>query len=319
MATRAAGLLCCALLPACSAALFGVINTGHVRPGVEYRASVVYDAEHGLALDVHRPLDADGSAALVVFFYGGSWQRGSAAQYAFVGAALAERGIVAVLPNYRMYPTAGFPAFMEDAARAVAWAQAHAGELGADRRRIFLMGHSAGAHIAGLLATDARYLGAVRIAPREIAGVIGLAGPYDVHPAGYPDLEQVFGEPATWPRASALNFIGGDEPPFLLLHGSNDRTVWPANSESLAHALDAVGIEAVLHLYQGVGHSRILMALRFPRLAPVLDDTMAFIAAHPRGQAARPGPDPHGSPIGAVRQRAAREFDSSGLSQAQVR
>ncbi|MDI7066444.1 alpha/beta hydrolase, partial [Klebsiella pneumoniae] len=97
---------------------------------------------------------------VVVFFYGGSWQNGARSDYLFVGQALTSRGFVAVLPDYRTYPDTRFPGFMEDAAAAVRWARDHAAEYGGDPSRIFLMGHSAGAHIVALLATDGHYLAA---------------------------------------------------------------------------------------------------------------------------------------------------------------
>jgi acetyl esterase/lipase len=278
MATRGLAVLAtCLMMAGCSSALFGALNVTQDGDGIEPVRSVVYDHGHGLALDVYRPQAAADGAPMVVYFFGGSWQNGTRERYAFVGKALAERGVVAVLPDYRLYPEVKFPAFMEDAAKAVAWARASARELGADPQRIFLMGHSAGAHIVGLLAADAQYLAAVGMQPSDLAGVIGLAGPYDVRPEGYPDLEDLFGPRERWPLARAVEFIDGNEPPFLLLHGSADGTVWAKHSELMAQRLQAAGVEADLELYPDVGHVRILMALRFPGLAPVLDDIMEFI------------------------------------------
>lgn len=125
------------------------------------------------------PTEPNAGAPVVVFFYGGSWQSGKRNDYLFVGEALASRGFVAVVPDYRTYPATTFPGFIDDAARAVAWARGHAAAFGGDPRRVFLMGHSAGAQIAALLATDGRYLAASKMRNSEIAGVIGLAGPYD--------------------------------------------------------------------------------------------------------------------------------------------
>jgi acetyl esterase/lipase len=116
-----------------------------------------------------------------------------------------------------------------------------------------------------------------------------------------------------------LNFVDGDEPPFLLLHGSADTTVWPANSELLARKLDGVGVEAVLRLYRGVGHSRILMALRFPRLAPVLDDTMGFIDAHRAALPLTPAAGMQGAAPGNGRDGMPSRGDSHGLWRSQMR
>jgi pimeloyl-ACP methyl ester carboxylesterase len=109
-----------------------------------------------------------------VFFYGGGWQSGDRADYLFVGEALASRG------------------FVEDAAQAVGWAREHAVAFGGDPGRIFLMGHSAGAQIATLLATDDRFLAAQGFGKRDIGGVIGLAGRYDFLPLRNETLKRIF-------------------------------------------------------------------------------------------------------------------------------
>ena len=97
--------------------------------------NIAYGADPQHRLDVYVPDQIrDGSrpggAPLVVFWHGGRWSFGDKADYRFVGAALAELGYVAVLPNYRHYPQVKMPGFMDDAARAALWAAAHAGEFG---------------------------------------------------------------------------------------------------------------------------------------------------------------------------------------------
>jgi acetyl esterase/lipase len=278
LATRMAGIAtACLLLAGCSGALFGALNVGAAAHDAPAESSVRFDPAHGLSLDVYRPATPRDGAPLVVFFYGGSWQNGSRARYAFAGRALAARGVVAVVPDYRLYPDVRFAAFMNDAARAVAWAHANARALGADPARVFVMGHSAGAQIAALLATDARYLAAEGLAPADLAGVIGVSGPYDVRPDGYPELEDLFGPRDAWPLARPVNFVDPTDPPFLLLHGEADGTVWPSQSRRMAERLREAGVAVRLREYPGVGHVRPLLALRFPRLAPVLADTLAFI------------------------------------------
>jgi acetyl esterase/lipase len=280
VATRALPALASLLLAGCAGTLFAVVNAGAPRDGVAPGPTVAFAPDRGLSLDVYRPHRADGSAPMVVFFYGGSWQNGRRGRYAFAGRALAARGLVAVVPDYRLYPAVRFPAFMEDAADTVAWARANAAALGADPSRLYVMGHSAGAQIAALLATDERWLARAGLPAGALAGAIALSGPHDVQPEGYPDLEDLFGPPDRWPQARPVNFVDGGEPPFLLLHGADDDTVWPSQSEALARRLRAAGVPVDLRLYPGVGHVRPLLALRWPRLAPVLDDTLAFIAAH---------------------------------------
>ncbi|MGJ0502953.1 MAG: alpha/beta hydrolase [Methylocystis sp.] len=138
---------------------------------------VAYGAGPRAKLDVYLPERVDAAKPLVVFFYGGRWSSGEKAQYRFVGAALAARGAIAVIPDYSLYPQTSFPVFLEDAARALRWARDNAGQLGADRSRIFLMGHSAGGHIAAMLAFDKRWLAAVGLSPAKRTAPCGRETP----------------------------------------------------------------------------------------------------------------------------------------------
>src|SRR5690349_7192418 len=164
------------LTSGCERVFFKYLNRGLAPPA----ESVVFDAGHGLSLDVYRAQGVTvDRAPVVVFFYGGAWQRGERAQYRFVGSRLAQHGILAIVADYRTLPRAGFPDFMQDAARAVAWSRENAAAQGGDPSRLFLAGHSAGAQIAALLGTDRRYLASVGVDVHAIAGVIGFSGPYD--------------------------------------------------------------------------------------------------------------------------------------------
>lgn len=258
----------------CERALFGVANRGLPAP----EASVEYARDVDLSLDVYRPQRAGRDPApVVVFFYGGAWQRGMRAQYRFVGRRLAQNGVMAVVADYRTWPRAGFPAFVGDAARAVAWTRANAAAHGGDPRRVFVAGHSAGAQIAALVGADARYLAPYGMQPRDLAGVIGLAGPYDFAITG--QYVPIFGDPAQWPRAQAVNAVDGDEPPFLLVHGDADRVVEAYDSRLMAQRLRAAGVDARLVMLPGGGHTAPLQGLYDPRRAPqVLPAILDFVA-----------------------------------------
>jgi len=282
------------LLAGCQSVLFASLNSTNPRSDVELRRGIVFDPAHRLELDVYRPAHAD-HAPVVVFFYGGSWVRGERAWYRFVGAALAARGVVAMIPDYRKLPDVALAGFMADAALAVAWARAHAAEFGGDAQDVFVMGHSAGGHIAGLLATDPQWLAADGLAPRDLAGFIGLAGVYTFLPddADDDDMLAVFGNDGDGQeRAAPLHYVRGDEPPMLLLHGTDDHEVDPDNSRALAAAMQAAHEEADLKLYPDVGHSTLLFSMAQPlrSRAPTLEDVVAFIRAHPHAADARPAP-----------------------------
>jgi acetyl esterase/lipase len=214
-----------------------------------------------------------------VFFHGGGWTTGDKSQYRFVAEALLSRGYVVVVPSYRLYPTARFPGFVADAAKAVAWSHRHASEYGADASQLFVMGHSAGAHIAAMVSFDERYLAAEGGEAAWVRGFIGLAGPYDFLPLTDEYLKDVFGPVDKYPDSQPINFVDGREPPALLLHGLSDGTVWPRNSQRLAAKIRAQGGKVTEHYYEGMGHGGVLGALSIYLRSrrPVLDDIAAFV------------------------------------------
>lgn len=265
-------------LAACQAAFFRTVNTGP--DGIEASAHT-YSADHGLELDVYRPRNADRPLPVALFFYGGSWRNGERGDYAFVGRALAANGVLTIIADYRKYPAGKFPVFEFDAAAAARWTVDHAADFGGDPRRIFLTGHSAGAHIAALLATDAQYLTSQGLKPTDFAGAIGLAGPYDFLPLTDPALVEVFGSPDEWPASQPVRFVDGDEPPFLIVQGDRDRVVQPRNAVSLVNALEHAKVPVTFRRYPNAGHFRVLAALRFTSLAPTLADVLAFVRSTP--------------------------------------
>ncbi len=279
-------LLCaCLLLTGCEATLFAGLNATDQHKGVVQQRNIVFDAEHRLALDVYAPDHAE-HAPVVVFFYGGSWVHGERAWYRFVGTTLAAHGVVVVIPDYRKVPQVRLDGFMQDAANAVAWTHAHAGEYGGAPDDVFVMGHSAGGQIAALLATDPTWLGAHDMRPAELAGFIGLAGCYAFVPvtAKDQDMLDAFGtSPAEQRRAEPIAHLRGAEPPMLLLQGTADHEVEPSNATALNQAMQAQHEDVTLKLYPGVGHEALLFALSRPMHgdAPTLNDVLAFIQAHP--------------------------------------
>lgn len=249
-------------------------------------------------LDVYTPKAAAGSLPVVVYFYGGAWQNGDRDTYVFLAEALASRGFVVVIPDYRVYPTGRFPVFLEDAAQAVRWTVDQIGTHGGDPERLFLMGHSAGAHIGAMLALDTRYLTAAGVPADRVAGFVGLAGPYDFLPITGPDIRRVFATAARPEDTQPITFVRADAPPMLLLTGTDDDTVLPRNSESLGRALRAAGGTAEVKAYPGIGHIGIVSALAglFRGRAPVLEDTVGFMSrvatTGPRQSAAIPRTGP---------------------------
>ncbi|MDK2762319.1 MAG: alpha/beta hydrolase, partial [Sphingopyxis sp.] len=172
---------------------------------------------------------------VVIFFYGGGWDSGDRDSYGFAGRALARRGFIVVVPDYRLVPKAYWPDYIEDGAAAVAWTHEHIAKLGGDPDRIALMGHSAGAYNAAMIALDPQWLRAVKSDPSIIRGVAGLAGPYDFLPlekGGRGD--RAMGKVKPIERTQPIHFARGDAPPMWLATGDEDDTVRPRNSQNLA-------------------------------------------------------------------------------------
>ncbi len=247
------------------------------RAGVRVAQGVAYGSDPRQRLDIYAPrASASGRRPVVVFFYGGSWNSGDRAGYAFVGRALAARGFVAVVPDYRLVPAVRYPAFVEDGAAAVRWTEAHVADYGGAPDRLVLMGHSAGAYIAAMLAVDGRWLGAARAGVR---GLVGLAGPYDFAPFDVDASRAAFGG---WPRPAdtqPVTWAGAGDPPAFLAWGADDHTVRPRNSQALAARLRAGGVAVETRAYPGLSHVGLLLAIARPlrRRGPVLADAARFV------------------------------------------
>lgn len=243
-------------------------------------ADVAYGEGARRRADVYLPASQGAPASAVVYFYGGSWNTGAKELYRFIGAALAQRGVATIVPDYSLYPQARYPAFLEDAAQALRWTRDNAERFNIDPARIFLMGHSAGGHIAAMLAFDRRWLAAAGLDPaRDVAGMIGLAGAYDFS-IDTDLLRGVFGAPANAAATQPLTYVTRDAPPALLLTGDADETVKPRNTRALAESVRAIGGDVRDIYYPGLDHREIVGAfsplLRF--LAPVEDEVARFVS-----------------------------------------
>ncbi len=263
-----------------------LLNATIPTSGLSVQRGMRYGAAERQALDLYRPDGGGPARPVVVFFYGGSWRTGRRGDYLFVAEALVRRGFVVAVPDYRLYPEVVFPAFLEDCAAAVAWVLAHVAAHGGDPSRVALVGHSAGAYNAVMLGLDPALLEAVGLGQESLAGVIGLAGPYDFLPITDPDVVPVFASVGDGPASQPINYVDGRNPPMLLLAGDADETVRPRNTVRLAERIRQAGGTVQAKFYPGVGHIGIVAAFAplFRSRAPVLEDVVAFAAA------AHPGP-----------------------------
>jgi acetyl esterase/lipase len=233
-------------------------------------------------LDVYAPRPAAKALPVLVFFYGGSWDSGRRQDYAFAARALASRGFVTIVPDYRLYPEVRYPAFLQDGAAAIRWARDHAGEFGGDPTRIVLAGHSAGAYNAAMLALDGEFVSAAGVDPSNIKAFAGLSGPYYFLPLDDPATIAAFGGYPNLPATQPSKYITSSSPPGFLGTGSNDPLVAPSNTEGLGRKLGRAGVAEEVRVYPGLNHEDMVVALSrlFRGKAPVLEDMTTFLHVH---------------------------------------
>jgi len=242
-------------------------------------ADLPYGAAPRQLLDVYRPAQRH-DLPVILFWHGGSWQNGSKDYYRFVGARLARQGFVVAIPNYRLAPEYPFPAFVEDAALAVRWVSDYARDYGGDPAHIFISGHSAGGHIALILALDDRYLRGVGLATSSLAGIVSIAGPTGLENLRGDGLEGVF--PADAPDRDispvALAPNARAAPPFLFISGLDDDVIDASNVARLADAIRAGGGQVTVRAYPATGHLGLLLAFSdsFAADADIAEDVAAF-------------------------------------------
>lgn len=272
-------IVCLFLLTLSACSPLRLVNALGTGEDVRETRGIAYGEGERRQLDVYAPPDAR-EAPVVVFLYGGSWRGGSRERYAFVGHALAARGIVTVIPDYRVYPEVKYPDFLADSAQAVTWALREAAAHGGDPQRVFVMGHSAGGYNAAMLALDARWLEAAGSSPAALAGWIGLAGAYEFLPILNPRVKPVFHHPDTPADSQPIVHASAASPPALLISAAQDLLVDPRrNTGAMARKLRAAGVSVIERYYDRVGHSTLIGSLSPPLrgFAPTLEEVVGFV------------------------------------------
>lgn len=273
-----------ATLAGCSGV--GTLNAVTTTRSYQLDAGIPYGSLPRQKLDVYTPTTPapDGGWPVVVFFYGGTWNTGERAQFKFVGEAMAARGVLTLIADYRLYPEVRYPDFLMDSALAVAYGLENAKRLGGNRQRLFAMGHSSGGYNAAMVALDARWLRTTGHDLRELAGWIGLAGPYDFYPMENPEAMPVFFHPNYPPNSQPIGMARSGAPQTFLGAPTHDRLVDPErNTRQMAEKLQAAGVPVTLRFYERASHATLIGAFAWPLrwLAPVLEDVAAFVHASP--------------------------------------
>lgn len=278
--SRTIALIAAALvfLQACSP--LSAVNAVAPSGGITVIADLAYGTGDRQLLDLYRPENAQAGLPTILFFYGGSWKRGSREKYAFVAGALAREGFLVAVADYRTYPDVKFPAFVHDGAKAVAWLTQNARKYGGKQIGIHMMGHSAGAHIAAMIALDGEYLARENVSRNVLGRWVGLAGPYAFYPSKVSSVRDIFSDLPDEDQARPITFAAiPGAPDALLLHGGDDMLVLPENSKQLASALSASDVNARAHIYPDIGHVRLVLSLSSPfqGFATTLKDSVLFL------------------------------------------
>lgn len=256
-----------------------VLNQLTPRDGFVVQPDLAYGPDPRQTLDMYVPHARPINKAVVVFVHGGGWDSGDKAQYLFVGHAFASLGYITVIPNYRLYPQVQFPDFVNDVALAIASLDRLLPEASAcaGRLDVILVGHSAGAHTAAMLATDQSYLARNR-ADVALSAFIGLAGPYDL-PLKDPVVIGKFDNLSYDLEANPLALAGEATPPTLLIHGDRDATVGLHHTQRLKVKLEQLGVPTTVQIYPDTNHTRVIgslaSSLRF--LNPAFRDIERFL------------------------------------------
>jgi acetyl esterase/lipase len=269
-------LLILCLLVFLQGCVYGMLDLAVPNDGYSEIISARYGDHPRQQLDLYLPEQERADVPTLVFFYGGSWAGGSKDNYRFIGQAFAAAGYRVAIPDYRVYPEHLFPDFIVDGADSLAWLER---EGFADRGMV-LMGHSAGAHIAAMLAYNPAYVEASGLDHKLIMALIGYAGPYDDFALSSRKLKRIFAPAEPLAVSRPINFVDQNSPVSLLIHGLSDSTVVVKHSQNLADKLRAHGVTAKTCFYQDNGHVAVVASLALPlrHWTPAFADTLDFLA-----------------------------------------
>jgi acetyl esterase/lipase len=258
------------------------------RAGVRFRRTyenlelaVPFSDRSDVTLDLFSPEEGDRHPVLI-FVHGGGWNSYDKELFTPVAMQLLPQEMVVVIPDYTLYPGANYVQMAREVADATAWVLENIEQYGGDPARVFLSGHSAGAHLSGLVAYDSTWLAETGHSPDELRGWIGLSGVYDVaaHEAHRsslglesPVMTAVMEGPANFASASPISYASGfGAGRAALIHGAADETVPLAESERMYAALVEAGFRSELIVYPGAGHSDFLFGALGDDEAPVIAD-----------------------------------------------
>jgi acetyl esterase/lipase len=228
---------------------------------VEVHKDIAYvegkDADERQKLDLYVPKGAKDYPVLF-FIHGGGWTGGSRAGFDKIGKTFAQNGVGFVSTGYRLSPKVQHPAHIQDVAKGFAWTVANIEKYGGKPDAIFVSGHSAGGHLAALLATDEDYLKAEKLSVKNIKGVIPVSGVFVISTR----MKNAFGEDEeVCKKASPQNHVREGLPPFLIFYGDGEQNALGKQAEAFAPALKEKKVEATIVVGKDRNHGTIMMKM----------------------------------------------------------
>ncbi len=208
-----------------------------------------YGTDYWQKLDVYLPDKAAAKLPVLIFFHGGAWTGGTKEWMGFMAPPLLAIPAIFVTPNYRLAPAVRYPEMLEDCIAAVAWVQENVVQHGGDPRRIFVGGHSAGGHMAALVALDRERRRRAGIAEDAIQGCLAVSGSFDIRnrnaPAGTMErriYDVLLRQPSDDDAASPIAHVGPGAVPFFISWGTRDFPRLVRQANAMAAALRAAGV-----------------------------------------------------------------------------
>jgi len=281
------GLLAMPLLPKHSVQIF--FGQLLAESGNHSRTTLTYGTHPRHQLDIYRPAKLKTTAGakdkpVILFLYGGGWREGKKEIYEFVGAAFAKRGYTTIIADYRVHPEVSFPGFVEDAALAYHWVWKN---IARDSKKdtstpIIVMGHSAGAHSAAMIALNPDYIAKFDKNTPRPAALIGVSGPYAFDPTTWATTKDIFKTAPSADAARPAAHVDRNAPPAFLLHGIKDTTVRMFNLNTLKANYRKTGRKVATKTYDNLAHIDIILTIARPLRwrASVFDDINRFIETY---------------------------------------
>ena len=209
------------------------------------KKNITFEPQHKLQLDVYTPKKAVAASPVLVFIHGGRWNSGKKSQYKFFGRRLASKGVVTVVPDYRLSPRTEYHGATSDVAKALKWTKEHIAEYGGDNNQIFVAGHSAGGHLAALVSVDNVYFDSLNIS-NPLSGTI-LIDAFGLNMFSFMSNEEfkkhktyyaMFGrDPERWKNGSPIFHLNENMKPFLMFVGTK---TYPVINEGSKEFFEAV-------------------------------------------------------------------------------